>query len=84
LRRDIPKSKQPTFSLLVSLGLPSFAHVVAHRPSGIVGLDMVLVMNQGRMQAFGPKDEGLAKVLRAVVPTPAPLKIIPELRKAGS
>ena len=39
--------------------------VVAHRPSAIAGLDLILVMNQGRQIEFGPKDETLAKVLSA-------------------
>jgi PrtD family type I secretion system ABC transporter len=38
--------------------------VVAHRPSALSGVDHVLAMNGGRQQAFGPKDEVLAKVLR--------------------
>jgi ATP-binding cassette subfamily C protein len=42
--------------------------VVAHRPSALAGVDMVLAMGDGRVQAFGPRDEVLAKVLR---PAPA-------------
>jgi PrtD family type I secretion system ABC transporter len=38
--------------------------VIAHRPSAIAGVDQILVLNQGRVQAFGPKDEVLAKVLQ--------------------
>ena len=52
--------------------------VIAHRPSALAGVDMVLVMGDGRVQAFGPKDETLAKVLRPNVHTPPPLRIIPE------
>ena len=37
--------------------------VVAHRPSALAGVDQVLVMAEGRVQAFGPKDEVLAKLL---------------------
>jgi ATP-binding cassette subfamily C protein len=48
------------------------AIVVAHRPSALAAVDHVLVMNQGRVQAFGPKDDVLAKVLKA----PAPLKVV--------
>ena len=40
--------------------------VIAHRPSGLAGVDMVLMMRGGRQQAFGPKDT----VLRAP-PSPA-------------
>src|SRR5690606_8320500 len=38
--------------------------VIAHRPSAIAGVDQILVLNQGRVQALGPKDEVLAKVLQ--------------------
>ncbi len=38
--------------------------VVAHRPSALASVDLVLMMAEGRMQAFGPKDEVLAQILR--------------------
>jgi ATP-binding cassette subfamily C protein PrsD len=47
--------------------------VIAHRPSALASVDLVLMMNEGRMQAFGPKDEVLGRVLR-----PSPLKIVAE------
>jgi ATP-binding cassette subfamily C protein PrsD len=37
--------------------------VVAHRPNVINAVDYVMVMMEGRMQAFGPKDEVLKRVL---------------------
>nr|WP_311274761.1 type I secretion system permease/ATPase [Methylobacterium sp. WCS2018Hpa-22] len=43
--------------------------VVAHRPSALAAVDMILMMADGRAQAFGPKDEVLKRVLRS---TPAP------------
>ena len=46
--------------------------VVAHRPSALAGVDHVLALNGGRQQAFGPKDEVLAKVLRRDVAPAAP------------
>jgi ATP-binding cassette subfamily C protein len=46
--------------------------VIAHRPSALAAVDHVLVMAEGRPQAFGPKDEVLKRVLR---PTAWPLKI---------
>jgi ATP-binding cassette subfamily C protein len=52
--------------------------VVAHRPSAIAGLDLILAMNQGRQVEFGPKDETLAKVLKRSAPPPAPLKVVHE------
>jgi ABC-type protease/lipase transport system fused ATPase/permease subunit len=33
--------------------------VVCHRPSALAGVDMVLVMLNGRQQAFGPKEQVL-------------------------
>jgi ATP-binding cassette subfamily C protein len=52
--------------------------VVAHRPSAISGLDLILAMNQGQQIDFGPKDEVLAKVLKR----PTPLKVIHEVGTA--
>ena len=40
------------------------AVVVAHRPSAIGVVDLILMMEEGRMKAFGPRDEVLSKVLR--------------------
>ena len=44
--------------------------VIAHRPNVLAALDQILVLNQGRQQAFGPRDEILQSVLRPVGPTP--------------
>jgi ABC-type protease/lipase transport system fused ATPase/permease subunit len=54
--------------------------VIAHRPSAIAGVDLLLAMKEGRAVAFGPKDEVLAKVLQREQP-PRVLKVVPE---AGS
>jgi ATP-binding cassette subfamily C protein len=53
--------------------------VIAHRPAALNGVDMVLAMAHGRVQAFGPKEE----VLRAVLQgggrvQPRPMKIVPD------
>jgi ATP-binding cassette subfamily C protein len=50
--------------------------VVAHRPIGIEGVDMLLVLKDGRQQAFGPKEQVLGQVLQRVAPPPAPIKIV--------
>jgi PrtD family type I secretion system ABC transporter len=42
--------------------------VIAHRPSALAGVDLVLVMAEGRVQAFGPRDEIMQRLLR-----PAPI-----------
>jgi len=53
--------------------------VVAHRPSAIAAVDLLLMMNHGRAQAFGPKDEVLSRVLQRDTAAPArALKVVPE------
>ncbi len=46
--------------------------VVAHRPSALAAVDLILMMADGRAQAFGPKEEVLKRVLRAA---PAPQQV---------
>lgn len=41
----------------------SIVVVIAHRPSALAGVDMVLFVKEGRGQAFGPKSEVLQQVL---------------------
>jgi PrtD family type I secretion system ABC transporter len=38
--------------------------VVAHRPSALAGVDQVLMLTEGRMRAFGPRDDVIRKMLR--------------------
>jgi len=52
--------------------------VVAHRPIGIEAVDQILVLKDGRMQAFGPKEQVLAQVLQQRVAPPSPIKIVSE------
>jgi len=56
--------------------------VVAHRPVGIEGVDQILVLKDGRMQAFGPKETVLAQVLQPRVASPPPIKIVSEAAKS--
>lgn len=60
------------------------AIVIAHRPSALAGVDLVLMMKEGRVAAFGPKDEVLSRVLRREAasgePRPTPLKIVSDER----
>jgi ATP-binding cassette subfamily C protein len=53
------------------------AVVIAHRPSAIAGVDLLMAMKEGRAVAFGPKEEVLSKVLHREQPA-RPLKIVPE------
>lgn len=58
--------------------------VVAHRPVGIESVDLVLVMKDGRMQAFGPKDAVLGQVLQRPVAAPPAIKIVSDKGGAQS
>ncbi len=54
--------------------------VVAHRPTALAAVDHLLVMNEGRAQAFGPKDQVAAKMVRREpAPPPRPLKLVPDV-----
>ena len=45
--------------------------VMAHRPSAIEAADRLLVLQNGRQQAFGPKDDVLAATTQALPSTPS-------------
>jgi PrtD family type I secretion system ABC transporter len=57
--------------------------LVAHRPIGIEAVDQLLVLKDGRMQAFGPKETVLGQVLQRVAP-PSPIKIVSDAGVAKS
>ncbi|WP_262297611.1 type I secretion system permease/ATPase [Microvirga sesbaniae] len=40
--------------------------VIAHRPSALAGVDHILVLDEGAVRKFGPKEEVLSSVLRPV------------------
>jgi PrtD family type I secretion system ABC transporter len=40
------------------------AIVIAHRPSAVAAVDLILAMKHGEMVAFGPRDEVLGKILK--------------------
>ncbi|MBW7961847.1 type I secretion system permease/ATPase [Bradyrhizobium sp. BR 10261] len=48
--------------------------IVAHRPKALEAVDHVLAVGEGRLQSFGKREEVLRKVLR----TPIPLKVVAE------
>src|SRR6516165_4371907 len=58
--------------------------VVAHRPVGIEVVAQILVLRDGHVQAFGPKEQVLAQVLQPRIATPAPIKIVPDAGVAKS
>jgi len=53
-----------TKSIAAVKGRGGIVIVVAHRPSALAAVDLVLAMSQGQSQSFGPKDDVLKKVLR--------------------
>jgi ATP-binding cassette subfamily C protein len=59
------------------------AIVIAHRPSALAGVDLVMVMAQGRPQLFGRKEEVLAKMKPRSAPA-VPLKVVTETAGVAS
>jgi PrtD family type I secretion system ABC transporter len=57
--------------------------VIAHRPSGIEGVDLLLAMANGKAQSIGPKEEVLGKVLRTVPNQRPPLRAVPDMGNAS-
>lgn len=51
------------------------AVVIAHRPSALAAVDTVLVMANGQMQAFGPKEEVLKKTTQAAQSSSPPVRL---------
>lgn len=47
------------------------AIVIAHRPSALVAVDLVAIVQAGRMVAFGKKQDIMTPVLQSSAPTPA-------------
>jgi ATP-binding cassette subfamily C protein len=59
------------------------AVVIAHRPSALLAVDKVLVMNNGRVQAFGPKDDVLKKTTRPAFPMLQPVRLMVTSEESG-
>jgi ATP-binding cassette subfamily C protein len=57
--------------------------VIAHRPKALDGVDHVLVIGEGKMQSFGPKEEVLRQVLRRPTPKPTPLRVVANSEAGG-
>ena len=48
--------------------------IVAHRPSALAAVDMIAVIQNGKLAAFGPKDEIISSEAKS---RPAPAKPAP-------
>jgi PrtD family type I secretion system ABC transporter len=44
--------------------------VIAHRPSALAAVNHILMLNQGRQQSFGPRDDVLRQVLKPAATAP--------------
>ncbi len=63
------------------------AIVIAHRPSAISQVNLLMVMNQGEIVAIGPRDEVLAKTVKnaaKIVPVPQLVPRQPASAAAGA
>lgn len=60
------------------------AVVIAHRPSALLGVDHVLAMANGQIQAFGPKDEVMRKVLDSQKGVQRPVRVVGDVAAAGA
>jgi len=49
--------------------------IIAHRPSALSAVDHVLLMNSGKQQAFGPKEDVLARAVPSAQVKAMPLKL---------
>ena len=54
----------------------SIVIVIAHRPSAIAALDLLLVVQNGRQESFGPKAEVLAKMTEQRAANQQGLKVV--------
>jgi ATP-binding cassette, subfamily C, bacterial PrsD len=73
-----------TQAILAVRARGGIAIVIAHRPSALAGVDLVLVMAQGKAQMFGPKEEVLAKMMPRSAVAATSLKVVTEGRGARS
>jgi ATP-binding cassette subfamily C protein EexD len=52
--------------------------IISHRPTVLSGVDKILVLRDGQVHAFGPREQVMAQFGRpapAPVPTPAPIPL---------
>jgi ABC-type protease/lipase transport system fused ATPase/permease subunit len=60
------------------------AIVIAHRPSALASVDLVLVMIDGRAQFFGPRHEALGKLRRPPAAPAVPFKVVSKSGEVAS
>ncbi|MGQ9658682.1 MAG: type I secretion system permease/ATPase [Thermochromatium sp.] len=58
--------------------------IITHRPSILGSVDKILVMREGQVEMFGPRDQVLAKFTRpTAIPRPAATATLPNAQAAG-
>ena len=73
-----------TRAIVATRARGGIAIVIAHRPSALTGVDLVMTMAQGQLQAFGPKDDVIGKLRRPAPTQFAPLRVVNEPGEALS
>ena len=75
-----------TEAILSVRGRGGIAVVIAHRPSALAGVDKLMALANGRVQAFGPKEEVLGKVIAPVPRRESPVSApgAPAAQSAGA
>jgi PrtD family type I secretion system ABC transporter len=58
--------------------------VIAHRPSALVSVNLILAMSEGRQRAFGARDEIMRQVLRSAPEAPRPRIVRGDIRAKAS
>jgi len=73
---DVPGEQALTRAIAGVRARGGIAIVVAHRPSAVAAVDHILVLNEGRMQAFGARDQVLQQLTpAAAAPAATPAQI---------
>jgi ATP-binding cassette subfamily C protein len=70
---DAPGEQALANAILGVRARGGIAIVIAHRPSAIGAVDHVLILNEGRAQAFGPRDKIIQPPVRPLQQEPAAL-----------
>jgi ATP-binding cassette, subfamily C, bacterial PrsD len=76
---DAPGEQALTAAIQSVRARGGIAVVIAHRPSAIAAVDQVMILNEGRVQAFGPREKFFPP---AVVVQAQPAREAPPSRKA--
>jgi PrtD family type I secretion system ABC transporter len=57
--------------------------VISHRPSLLAGVDKLLILREGMIEAYGPRAKVLAQVARSIAPGARPLRAVKPVAAGG-